>query len=167
MRGLSLLLASVGVVAAFLAWRVIAELIPADSGASSMSVRLGMAAAVLLPCCFILAAMISAQMGARFMAGALDPTLGTDTRFLQVNQRVITNTVEQLCIFLPALLALAAGVTGGQLPYVLALALVFAGARLAFWVGYVLAPVARAPGMAATVATNAATLLSAAWMWVN
>ncbi|MCW3475898.1 MAPEG family protein [Limobrevibacterium gyesilva] len=164
---MSLLLGSCGAVAAFLVWQLIVPLIPPDAAASSMAVRLGTATAALLPGSFVLATMIAAQMAVRFAAGVLDPTAGRETRFLLVNQRVISNTVEQTCLFVPALLALAAGMPGAQLPAALALGPVFAAARLAFWVGYVLAPVARAPGMAATYAVNAATLLAAAWMWLN
>jgi hypothetical protein len=160
-RRASLLSGTAGIVAGLLLWRLTSAVIPIGAEATSMALRLGLAAAAMLPCVAILAAMILAQMGARFMLGAFDPTDGDEARFLRTNQRVISNSVEQLMIFAPALLAHAA------MPGVLALAVVFAFARLAFWAGYLAAPLARAPGMAATIAVNLATLLAAAWFWLH
>lgn len=167
MRGLSLLLAACGIVIAFLAWRALVPLIPVNAETASMAVRLGLGAAWLLPACFVLAAMVAAQMAGRFVVAAFDPLAGRESRFLLVNQRVISNTVEQTLIFVPALLALAAAVSAAQMPAVLAAAAVFALARLVFWAGYLLAPMARAPGMAATMAIVLATLLTAAWRWLH
>ena len=167
MRGLSMLLSACGIIVALLVWRAMVPLIPVAGDAASMAVRLGLGAAWLLPACFVLAAMVAAQMGGRFLLAAFDPLAGRDSRFLLVNQRVISNTVEQTLIFVPALLALAAAVPGAQMPAVLAAAAVFALARLVFWAGYLLAPMARAPGMAATMAVVAATLLAAAWKWLH
>ncbi|MCB1343629.1 MAG: MAPEG family protein [Pseudooceanicola sp.] len=74
-----------------------------------------------------------------------------------VDQRVLSNTAEQ------ALLALliwpfVALTMGGQVAVVLGLA--FALARLAFWIGYHLAPPLRAFGFAATFYT---TVLAGVW----
>ena len=167
MRGLSMLLSACGIILALLGWRALAPLIPVAPDAASMAVRLGLAAAWLLPACFVLAAMVAAQMGGRFAAEAIDPLAGRDSRFLLVNQRVIANTVEQMLIFVPALLALAATVPAGQMPAVSAACAVFAVARLVFWAGYLVAPMARAPGMAATMAVSMATLMAAAWKWLH
>lgn len=164
---LSLLLGACGVVAALLGWRLVWPLIEVDAAAASTGVRLGAAVGALLPAAGVLAAMILAQMAARLLAGVFDPASGRETRFLALNQRVITNTVEQLVVFAIALPALAAAVAGAQLAQVLALGAVFAVARLAFWAGYLAAPTARAPGMAASMAVNAATLLAAAWFWLR
>ena len=83
-----------------------------------------------------------------------------------MNQRALTNTVEQLAGFAPALLAVAARVstrTGCRLwsrrGWCSRLA------RLVFWGGYLLGPLMRAPGMAATFAVNVATLVTAIWVW--
>ncbi len=106
-------------------------------------------------------------MAGRVFSGATDPLAGRDSRFLLVNQRVIDNTVEQYLLFVPGFLALAAGAPSGHFAEILALGPVFAAARLAFWAGYLVSPMARAPGMVATYATNAATLLVAAWFWLE
>lgn len=158
------MLSGSGIVAAVLVWRLIAASIPLDPDAANLAARLGSAVMALLPGVFVLSAMILTQIGARFISGAIDPLAGGETRFLRVNQRVITNTVEQFVVFIAVLPALAAEVSSRRMPYVLALGPVFALARLAFWAGYLAAPVARAPGMAATGAVNAAALFAAAWI---
>ncbi len=151
-----MLLGSCGVIGAWLLWRALAGAIPIDPSASGEGVRLGQAALALVPGALVLWATTLVQAGARFLCGAADPLAGRETAFLRLNQRVIANTVEQLCVFAPMLLA-AAGLSGAaELPRVLALGGVFAAARLAFWGGYLVHPVARAAGMAATLAATAA-----------
>jgi uncharacterized MAPEG superfamily protein len=165
-RALSFLLGCCGAVLALLAWQGVAALLPIGTDGASMAVRLGQGAAALLPGAGVLALMVAVQMGARFILGVFDPLAGQETRFLRRNQRIITNTVEQLAIFAPSLLALAAGAPGARMGEVAALGVVFALARLAFWAGYLAAPVTRAPGMAATIVTSVGTLLAASWLWL-
>jgi hypothetical protein len=153
-----------GIVVAFIAWLALSRIIPA-SAASTLPERLGVAFASLLPAVCVLNLMVVVQMRLRLAYGAVDPLAGRDTRPLQVNQRVLTNTVEQLTGFAPALLALAAGASAARMPMILAAALVFALMRLVFWGGYLLGPLLRAPGMAATFAINIATLISAIRVW--
>ena len=82
-----------------------------------------------------------------------------------MNQRALANTVEQLAAFAPALLAVAARAPAGWMPSVVAAGLVFGLARLAFWGGYMVGPLGRSPGMAATYAINVVTLVSAVSVW--
>ena len=131
--------------------------------AATDAARLGVAALALLPGAAVLAAMLVVQSLARFATGAFDPTAGADGPALVRTQRVIGNTVEQLAVFAPALLALAAA--GGPMRGVAALGIVFAAARLAFWIGYAVHPLARAPGMAATAACSLGALGWAALAW--
>ncbi len=131
-----------------------------------MASRLGTAALALLPGTVVLWLMIAGQMATRIVSGRFNPTEGRDNHFLLINQRAIGNTMEQLLGFIPALLALAAGVTAAWMPKVIALALVFAVARLVFWLGYLARPVLRAPGMAATFATVTVTIAAAIWVWL-
>ena len=128
--------------------------------------RIGLACAALLPALAVLLLMIVVQSTVRVLTGTIDPTTGRDGRFLQVNQRVITNTVEQLTIFVPALMALASRVRPDLMHTVVAIALLFAIARVAFWIGYLLGPRLRAPGMAVTLLLNVLTLGGAAWVWL-
>jgi uncharacterized membrane protein YecN with MAPEG domain len=154
----------VGLAAAYGVWRGLAGLIA--PAAADEAQRMAVACVALLPSVGLLLAMIQVQMLARAKTGAIDPTAGRDSRFLLTNQRVIGNTLEQLVPFVPALLALAAGVRAARMGQVVALALVFALARLAFWIGYLAGARLRAPGMAATQAVNVVTLLAAAWVWL-
>jgi uncharacterized membrane protein YecN with MAPEG domain len=133
--------------------------------AGGLPERLALACAALLPVVCVLNLMIMVQMRLRVRTGAVDPLAGRDDAWLQVNQRALTNTVEQLAGFVPALLALASGVAPGWMRFVVAAGLVFALARLVFWAGYLLGPLARAPGMAATFAINVSTLGGAILVW--
>jgi uncharacterized membrane protein YecN with MAPEG domain len=161
----SALLSTIGLLAGLLAWRLIAALIVPGAVETDLQ-RLELSLGALFPALIVLALMILAQMAARARAQAFDPTAGKETRFLLVNQRVITNTVEQLAVFAPALLALAVRSNPDQMNSVVALGFLFAGARLVFWAGYLRAPLLRAPGMAATAAATMATLLAALWVWL-
>ena len=156
--------AMVGIAFALVLWRWLGNVIPINPTAGA-SERLGLACASLLPVACVLNAIIITQMRLRADTGALDPLAGQDDRRMRVNQRVLTNTVEQLAGFVPALLAVAARVTPGWMSFVVAAGLVFALARVVFWGGYMLGPIWRAPGMAATLAINLTTLGAAIWVW--
>lgn len=165
MRRKSILLSTIGLIIGLLAWRLIESILPVTA-AGTEAERLGVGCATLLPGAVVLALMVLAQILARGAALVLDPTVGQETRFLLVNQRVISNTLEQFAVFVPALLALAAVASPAATPAILALGYVFAGARLLFWVGYLRAPLFRAPGMAATGGVTFATLIAACWAWL-
>jgi uncharacterized membrane protein YecN with MAPEG domain len=154
----------VGVAGAYFLWRILTAIlvgIPATAAAE----RLGLACAALLPAVLVLNLMIALQMLVRAWSRSVDPLSGMDNRFLLVNQRALTNSVEQLAGFVPALMALAVGAPPTWMPGVTALGLVFGVARLVFWGGYLMGPLLRAPGMAATFAVNVATFATAVWVW--
>jgi len=155
----------IGLVLAYSLWRGLAGVL-APAGADPAQ-RMAVAFAALLPGAAVLLAMIVVQMAGRNVAGAIDPTAGRDTHFLQTNQRAIGNTVEQLAIFSPGLLALAARVRPETMRQVVALALVFAVARFVFWIGYLLGARLRAPGMAVTLVVNVVTLIAAVRAWLG
>ncbi len=160
-----ILLPAAGIVVAILVWWLLAVVAP--EAHAGVAPHIALALAALLPSVALLMAMILAQSSTRAMTGAIDPLAGTDSVFLRTNQRVITNTVEQLAVFVPALLALAAGAPAARMAPIVALAWVFALARLAFWIGYLAGVRLRAPGMAVTFVVNVATLLAAAWVWLT
>ncbi len=164
MRLRSLLGSAVGIAIAVALWQGLGRIIPVGV-AAGMPQRLGVACAALLPTVCVLDLMIVVQMALRVRTGAVDPLAGRDNHTLQVNQRALTNTVEQLAGFVPALLALAAGAPPAWLPFVVAAGLAFGLARLVFWAGYLLGPLWRAPGMAASFAINVATLVAAIGVW--
>lgn len=155
---------ALGIAGAFVLWRELLGILAVDPSAATPE-RLGMAGTALLPGVLVLNLMIALQMLGRAWSRAIDPLAGVDSRFLQVNQRALTNTVEQLAGFVPALIALAAAAPPAWMPGVVALGVVFAVARLVFWGGYLIGPLLRAPGMAATFAVNVATFVTAVWVW--
>lgn len=167
MRLVSASLSLIGLAAAGLGWWLLAGAIEVPRGASSMAFRIGLGLAALIPAAIALASMLLAQMLLRFATGAFDPLAGQDSRLLQINQRVIGNTVEQLAVFAPALLAWAAGADAAAMPGVIALGMVFAAARLVFWVGYLIDPLARALGMAPSFVATLAALGAATRAWIG
>jgi hypothetical protein len=167
MRARSLLLGGAGAVAAVVVCWVLAMLLPVEGVRADPASRLAFGTASLLPAASVLLAMLLVQMAARFATGAFDPTLGEDSRILVLGQRVIANTVEQMMCFVPAMLALSAAIGPYRMATLLAFGLTFALARLGFWIGYLRAPLLRAPGMAATIVVNLATLAWAVWDWAG
>ena len=82
---------------------------------------------------------------------------------MEVNGRVVDNTLEQFLIYSVGTLALSAGLTADQMPVIPAAAIVFVIARAAFWIGYRIHPLYRAFGMAATAYLNVGILGFAFW----
>ena len=160
-RALSVLLGALGVCVAALLWRQLAAVLPVGS-VPSVAAREGLATAWLVPGAIVLLLMVLTQQAARFLSGKSAPALGRDGPFLVHNQAVITDTVEQMAIFGPCFMALAAGAPPAATAQVLALGGVFAAARLVFWLGALAAPL----GRAATLAVTAATALAALWVWL-
>jgi len=119
-----------------------------------------LAAALLAPAIVVFGLTLAVAFG-RFLTQAFDPLTQRESRYLQVTQRALTNSLEQGVVF--ALAAAALALAGGPAWHsgVVALAVTFALARLAFWLGYLAGTFGRAPGMAATMAVNLATLLAA------
>jgi len=93
-------------------------------------------------------------------AQAEDPLAGSESQRFRVNQRVLTNTVEQAAAFVPIILALATRLPPAQLKLLPIAVLIWSSGRLLFWGGYHLAPHWRAPGFDWTFYTTA---LLAAW----
>lgn len=100
---------------------------------------------------FTLVTGVEAVAHERLQSPAFDPLEGYLTRRLRVNQRYLQNTLEQTVVFLIGLFGLAAYMEdGGQMRAVLATAVVWTLARLAFWIGYHRSAAMRglgAPGM--------------------
>lgn len=93
-------------------------------------------------------------------ARAEDPRLGAESERFKINQRVLTNTVEQSWIFVPLVLALSPRLAPGQLKLLPIAVSVWCLGRVMFWVGYHVAPHWRAPGFDWTFNT---TCLLAGW----
>ena len=113
-----------------------------------------------------LLAAIVAVGNARALGPAIDPTLGNEDRALRITLRVAGNTLEQFVLFAAGSLGLAASIDPAQAKIVGAAAVVFVAARIAFWIGYRIHPLYRAPGFAATAYLNIGLLGAALYFAV-
>ncbi len=140
----------VALVAAWSLWPASAA--PADRIAYTL--QLAAAPAIL----FML--MISACMRLFDTAGAENPLLGAESTRHKINSRVLSNSLEQLVIFVVLLLAIATRLPPTQLKLLPIATLLWCVGRVMFWVGYHIAPHWRAPGFDWTFYT---TSLLAGW----
>ena len=86
---------------------------------------------------FSLVMGIEAVAHERLRSPAIDPLAGYETRRMRVNLRYLQNTLEQLVVFVPGLLGLAAySPDGSAMRRVATATVVWIAARIAFWVGY-------------------------------
>jgi hypothetical protein len=123
---------------ALLLWLAVAYLTPPLAGMESLSGRM----LFTLKCCCL----------AVLFSPAFNPLSGFETRRLQVNQRYLQNTLEQIFVFAAGVFGLAAySPDGSAMRAVLATTIVWILARFAFWIGYHRSAAMRglgAPGMA-------------------
>lgn len=91
---------------------------------------------------------------ARFLSDAIDPTRRAESRSMEIDGRVADNTLQQNFVFFAATLALSVSVPLEYLQVVWACTAVYVVARTAFWIGYRINPLYRAPGMSATAYLN-------------
>jgi hypothetical protein len=103
--------------------------------------------------------MIVTVANARFLGEAIDPTRHAESRSMDINGRVADNTLQQNFVFAVASLTLSTVVPLQHLQVVWACAIVFVVARAAFWLGYRINPLYRAPGMSATAYMNLGMIL--------
>jgi len=95
---------------------------------------------------------IEAVSHERLVTEAFDPLAGKETRSILVNLRYLQNTLEQVILFVPGLLLLAAYAEPMRIAQsVSAAALVWILARLAFWIGYRQGPQYRIAGLVGMV----------------
>jgi hypothetical protein len=90
----------------------------------------------------------------RFLSQAIDPTKHAESHSMEIDGRVADNTLQQNFVFAIGSLTLSTIVPLQYLQIVWACAIVFVVARAAFWLGYRLNPLYRAPGMSATAYMN-------------
>jgi hypothetical protein len=91
---------------------------------------------------------IEAVSHERLVTEAFDPLAGKETKSILVNLRYLQNTLEQLMLFIPGLLLLAAYTEPDAIAKsVTATALVWILARISFWIGYRQGPQYRIAGL--------------------
>jgi hypothetical protein len=88
-----------------------------------------------------------------------DTLAGKESRRFKINQRVMSNTIEQALIFVPIYVAFAVRMDPEQVFWLPLLMGTWCLARLMFWLGYRLAPHYRAPGMDWTAGTALVTVV--------
>lgn len=107
-------------------------------------------------------AMIMSLFRVFYDRETLNPLAGKESARHRINQRVLTNTVEHLAVFVPAACALAAGAdsptTWRFVPMAVAL---FTAGRVLFWLGYHITPNARGFGFNLSFSTVVATTVGA------
>ncbi|HET6598724.1 MAG TPA: MAPEG family protein [Burkholderiaceae bacterium] len=94
---------------------------------------------------------IEAVAHERFTSAAFDPLAGKESHRLLIDLRYLQNTLEQIVLFVPGLLLLAAYSDGGSaMRAVVATTLVWMLARIAFWIGYHIGAQQRVAGLVGT-----------------
>lgn len=107
----------------------------------------------VLPAGFVLL-VIQVIALTRFLTENVNAIDDRPTRWRAVDMRVLANTVEQTLVFLPVYLASSLVLRADETAFLAALPITFVAARLAFWIGYRISDLGRAPGMAAGFALN-------------
>ncbi len=150
--------ALLGVATMVFAVGALAMVIPSPD-ISTLAERITFALRVNVLAILPLFVMIVSVGNSRFLSSAINPLDHKETPPQEIDGRVADNTLQQNFIFLVGTLGLSTVLLPEWLQVLVALALVFVCARIAFWVGYRIHPLYRAFGMAATGYMNLGILL--------
>ena len=127
--------------------------------------RLAFVARWLLVPALCLLAGIGMMANRRFFSNeAMDGTRAPENRSLEINLRYNQNTLEQAMLAAAAWIGLALALPHERLGLIGMLAVLFAAGRVLFWVGYLIAPWARAIGFGLTFYPTAVALI---WLAVR
>jgi hypothetical protein len=121
--------------------------------------RLALAAELAAVPAAVTLAMVLSCMRLFDTARAEDPLLNAESREWKINQRVLSNTIEQGFIFVPLLTALAVRIDAKHLAALPVAVSLWCAGRLVFWVGYRHSVRWRAPGFDWTLNTTLAVLV--------
>jgi hypothetical protein len=120
--------------------------------------RLAYAATLLAGVATVFLLLIASCFRLFDTAGAEDPFAFLETPAWKVNQRVLSNTVEQGAVFVPALLALAVRIAPDHVRILPILTFLWCAGRLLFWIGYRIGPAWRGPGFEWTLYSSVTAL---------
>jgi uncharacterized MAPEG superfamily protein len=152
------------VIGTVLAWGLLFAFWPAAApGVQGAGERLVLAAGLLVWPALLLLVMVFAVALTRLATAAFDPLNDPENWFQRRAQRALTNSIEQTAIFVPALLAAAVLADSADIRFAGVISALFCAARLLFWVGYVINPLFRAPGMIMTLNINVAVAVYAVY----
>lgn len=112
--------------------------------------RLAHWAALSLWPALLLMGQVGAVMAARAGSRAFNPIADGESPRYRVAQRVLSNSVEQTLIFLPVLASWCVLAPASAYAMAVPATALFITGRALFWIGYLIHPYARAPGMAMT-----------------
>lgn len=133
--------------------------LPADDTAN----RLAFAARWLLIPGIALLAGIQLAGRRAFIPGAIEGTRTPESHSLEINLRYNLNTLEQGVLAAVAWMNLALVLPHAQLVLIPAMGFLFGFGRAAFWIGYLLHPLARSFGMVMTALPTLGGLVWLAW----
>lgn len=139
----------VGILA--LSYNLLAGTVPAIAGIGD---RLAFALPWVCVPLLALQAGMTAVGGGRLVSKYVDGSPPPSGTSLDMHRRFITNTVEQLAIYIPTQLALVTLLPEDRLALIPAWAVLFLIARIIFWVGYMTNPVYRSIGFLMMAAPN-------------
>ncbi len=151
--------AASGIAAMALSVWALTNALPAPAIADLPGERLAYALRANVAAIVPLFVMFSTIGNSRFLSEAIDPTRRAESRSMEIDGRVADNTLQQNFVFAVVSLALSTIVPLHHLQVLWACAIVFVAARAAFWLGYRLNPLYRAPGMSATAYMNLGMIL--------
>ncbi len=133
--------------------------LPAPGIADTLGERLAYALKANIVAAVPFVVMVITVANSRFLSEAIDPTRRAESRSMEIDGRVVDNTLQQNFVFAIASLSLSTIVPLHRLQVVWACVVVFVVARGIFWLGYRINPLYRAPGMSATAYLNLGMIL--------
>ena len=151
--------AASGIALMVLSVWVLTSLLPQPGITDTVEERLAYALKANMVAVVPLFVMIITIANSRFLSDAIDPTRRAESRSMQIDGRVVDNTLQQNFVFAVTSLAVSTFVPFHNLQVVWACAIVLIVARCAFWLGYRINPLYRAPGMSATAYLNLGMIL--------
>jgi hypothetical protein len=121
---------AVSILVGLALWHALLRYLPAPETLQPLQTAIGCIAVTAL---LTLLAGIQAVAHERMVTGAIDPFAGIESRWMRVNFRYLSNTVEQFIVFAAGLLAVAAYTSAKVL---IIITTVWVLSRWAFWIGY-------------------------------
>lgn len=146
--------AASGIAAMVVAVWLLTHALPAPRVSDELGARLAYALGANVFALVPFFVMLITVGNSRFLSDAIDPTRHAESASMEIDGRVADNTLQQNFVFAVASLALSTLVPIGDLQIVWACAIWFVIARSAFWAGYRMNPLYRAPGMSGTAYMN-------------
>jgi hypothetical protein len=156
--------ATAAVVTLLVLWLHLAQLqLPLPHGDDEVS-RLAFAARwLLLPGLALFAGIVVVAKLRFFVPDAIDGAHTSQNHLLEITLRYNQNTLEQTVLASIAWAGLALTLPHPMLTLIPAMAIVFIVGRVLFWIGYLIAPVARALGLGLSAYPTFAALIWLAW----